>query len=342
MKTNDFSKYLSGFFTEYLSSERGVSHNTIRSYSETFSSLLDYMGSVLHIAAERLTLNHLTRQNVVSFLDWLQEHKGSKDSTRNQRLAAVHAFAKYMQYEDVAHLEQWQNILSIKIKKTVKRSVNFLSIEGVKALLEQIPRDTRIGRRDLAMIALLYDSGARVQELVDLTPGDLHLTSPCYVTLFGKGRKKRLVPLQSQQVELLKSYMAENRLDVLSANHRPLFQNNRGGKLTTAGVTYILSQYVAKARTACPDHFPDRISPHSLRHSKAMHLLQAGVNLVYIRDILGHVSIQTTEIYARADSKQKRIALEAAYTDVLPNVERKTSWEKDSDLKMWLKNLGKQ
>lgn len=120
MKTNDFSKYLSGFFTEYLSSERGVSHNTIRSYSETFSSLLDYMGSVQHIVAERLTLNHLTRQNVVSFLDWLQEHKGSKDSTRNQRLAAVHAFAKYMQYEDVAHLEQWQNILSIKIKKNRK------------------------------------------------------------------------------------------------------------------------------------------------------------------------------------------------------------------------------
>ncbi len=342
MKTNDFSKYLSGFFTEYLSSERGVSHNTIRSYSETFAAFLDYMGSMQHVAAERLTLNHLTRKSVVSFLDWLQEQKGSKDSTRNQRLAAIHAFAKYMQYEDVAHLEQWQSILSIKIKKTVKRSVNFLSTEGIKALLEQIPQETRTGRRDLAMIALLYGSGARVQELVDLTPEDLHLDNPCYVTLFGKGQKKRLIPLQGQLIGLLKSYMVENRLDVLSANHQPLFQNNRGGKLTTAGVAYILSQYFAMAKTAHPELFPERISPHSLRHSKAMHLLQAGVNLVYIRDILGHVSIQTTEIYARADSKQKRLALESAYTDVLPEVENKTSWEKDSDLRMWLKSLGKQ
>lgn len=342
MKTNDFPKYLSGFFTEYLSSERGVSHNTIRSYSETFTAFLNYMESIRHVSAERLTLNHLTRKCVTSFLDWLQERKGSKDSTRNQRLAAIHAFAKYMQYEDVAHLEQWQGILSIKIKKTVKRSVNYLSPEGIKALLEQIPQETRTGRRDLAMIAVLYGSGARVQELADLTPGDLHLDTPCYVTLFGKGQKKRLVPLQGQIIELLKSYMVENHLDALSANHQPLFQNNRGGKLTTAGVAYILSQYVAKAKIVNPELFPERISPHSLRHSKAMHLLQAGVNLVYIRDILGHVSIQTTEIYARADSKQKRLALESAYANVLPDLEDKTSWEKDSELRMWLKNLGRR
>ena len=125
MKTNDFSKYLSGFFTEYLSSVRGVSHNTIRSYSETFTAFLDYMRSMQHVAAERLTLNHLTRKSVISFLDWLQEQKGSKDSTRNQRLAAIHAFAKYMQYEDVAHLEQWQSILSIKINGQAQCELSF-------------------------------------------------------------------------------------------------------------------------------------------------------------------------------------------------------------------------
>ena len=193
----------------------------------------------------------------------------------------------------------------------------------------------------MAMIALLYDSGARVQELIDLTPADIHLMQPYYVTLYGKGKKKRLVPLHGQQVTILKEYMEENNLNAPASNQKPLFANNRGGKLTNAGVTYILLQYAANARVENPELIPEKISPHCLRHSKAMHLLQAGVNLVYIRDILGHVSIQTTEIYARADSKQKRQALEAAYVDVLPAIEEKNSWEKDSELKIWLKSLSK-
>jgi site-specific recombinase XerD len=246
-----------------------------------------------------------------------------------------------MQYEDVIHMEQWQDVLSVKIKKTEKRSVSYLTVEGVKLLLEQIPPTTKIGRRDLSMIALLYDSGARVRELIDLTPSALHMTAPCYVTLFGKGGKSRLVPLQDRQVTLIKEYMAENGLDRLSHNRQPLFSNNRGGKLTNAGVTYILNHYASNVRIMNPGIIPDKISPHSLRHSKAMHLLQAGVNLVYIRDILGHVSIRTTEIYARADSKQKRDALEAAYVDVIPASIEKRSWEKDSKLKDWLKSLGK-
>lgn len=135
--------------------------------------------------------------------------------------------------------------------------------------------------------------------------------------------------------------MEENYLLELRMNQRPLFQNGRGGKLTGAGITYILKNYATMARNATENLIPDKISPHCLRHSKAMHLLQAGVNLIYIRDILGHVSIQTTEIYARADSKQKKEALEAAYVDVLPDIEVKSSWEKDAELKVWLKSLGK-
>ena len=207
--------------------------------------------------------------------------------------------------------------------------------------MEQIPTNTKLGRRNLALIALLYDSGARVQELIDLSPASLNLNKPYCITLFGKGSKKRIVPLQEEQVKLLKSYMEENNLDKLANNQRPLFANNRGEKLTNAGVTYILNMYAGNARLLKPELIADKISPHTLRHSKAMHLLQAGVNLVYIRDILGHVSIQTTEIYARADSKQKREALEAAYVGVIPNLSIEGSWEKDSQLKTWLKNLSK-
>ena len=299
------------------------------------------MDEVRHIKADKLTLEHLTRKTVLDFLDWLQNSRKCENATRNQRLAALHSFFKYMQYEDVQHLAQWQDILSIKIKKMERRSVNYLTIEGIKLILEQIPTNAKQGRRDLALISLLYDSGARVQELIDLTPASLNLNKPYYVTLFGKGRKKRIVPLQDQQVTLLQCYMEENGLNKTSHNQRPLFANNRGGKFTNAGITYILTQYVNNARKINPELIPDRISPHCLRHSKAMHLLQAGVNLIYIRDILGHVSIQTTEIYARADSKQKRDALKAAYINIIPAVQNEGAWEKDSQLKIWLKGLGK-
>ncbi|MEN6455289.1 MAG: tyrosine-type recombinase/integrase [Prolixibacteraceae bacterium] len=340
--TTDFAKYLTKFFTEYLVGERGASSHTIRSYSDTFTLVLTYMDKVRHIAADRLTLTHLYRESVLDFLDWLQKERKCANSTRNQRLAALHSFFTYMQYEDVKHLEQWQNILSIKVKRQERRSsVNYLTVEGIKFVLEQIPVNTKEGRRNLALLALLYDSGARVSELINLSPSSLNLNNPCYVTLWGKGNKKRIVPLQNEQVRLLMSYMKENHLDSPSYNQRPLFINNRGEKLTNSGVTYILNLYATNARVLKPDLIPEKISPHTLRASKAMHLLQSGVNLVYIRDILGHVSIQTTEIYARADSKQKREALEAAYISVIPSQSNEGAWEKDSKLKIWLKNFAK-
>jgi site-specific recombinase XerD len=341
MTTTDFAKHLTAFFTEYLIGERGASFNTIRSYSETFGLLLNFMDEHEHIKADNLRLEHLNRKTVLDFLDWLQKNRGSGNATRNQRLAAIRSFFSYMQYEDVRHLARWQEILSIKVKKNERRSVNYLSIEGVKLLLEQIPTNTAKGRRDLALISLLYDSGARVQELIDLTPASLKMDKPYCITLFGKGRKKRIVPLQEKQIRLLQGYMEEKRLNLPAFNRRPLFANNCGRELTNSGISYILNMYACYARILNPELIPEKISPHTLRHSKAMHLLQAGVNLVYIRDVLGHVSIQTTEIYARADSKQKREALESAYVDIIPNDATGRSWEKDPQLKVWLKNLSK-
>jgi site-specific recombinase XerD len=340
--TTDFAKYLTRFFTEYLVGERGASSHTIRSYSDTFTLVLTYMDKVRGKAADRLTLNHFNRETVLGFLDWLQKNRKCTNSTRNQRLAALHSFFGYMQYEDVKRLGQWLDILSIRVKKQGKRSaVNYLTVDAIKFLLEQIPVNTKAGRRNLALLAFLYDSGARVHELINLTPSSLHLDKPYYVTLLGKGGKKRIVPLQNEQVSLLSSYIKENRLDNLAYNQRPLFANNRGEKLTNSGVTYVLNLYVKNARILRPDLMPEKMSPHTIRHSKAMHLLQSGVNLVYIRDILGHVSIQTTEVYARADSKQKREALETAYVNIIPAKVSEGIWEKDSKLREWLKNFTK-
>lgn len=341
METTDFAKHLTQFFYEYLVGERGASSNTIRAYSNTFTQLLIFMNEKEHIVADQLLLNDLSKKVILRFLDWLQNSRQCGNATRNQRLAALHSFFTFMQYEDTKRIGQWQEILSIKVKRQERRSVNYLSIDGIKFLLEQIPINNKIGRRNLALIALLYDSGARVQELIDLSPSSLKLNKPYCVTLFGKGNKKRIVPLQEEQIKLLEAYMAENNLNKSAFNQQPLFANSSGKKLTNAGVTYILNMYANNARILKPELIPDKISPHTMRHSKAMHLLQAGVNLVYIRDILGHVSIQTTELYARADSKQKREALEAAYINVIPNIGTEGTWEKDSQLKVWLKNLCK-
>jgi integrase/recombinase XerD len=340
METTDFAKYLTKFFSEYLVGERGASPNTIRSYSNTFTHLLAFMDEKEHIEADALLLDHFSRNIVLRFLDWLQTSNQCTNSTRNQRLAALHSFFKYMQYEDVKRLARWQEILSIKVKRQERKSVHYLTVDAIKLLLEQIPTGNRVGRRNLALIALMYDTGARVQEIIDLSPSSLRMDKPACITLFGKGNKKRMMPLQGQQLVLLQAYMKENLLDNPANNQRPLFANNRGGRLTNAGITYILKMYAAMARKLKPELIP-QISPHTLRHSKAMHLLQAGVNLVYIRDMLGHVSIQTTEIYARADSKQKREALEAAYINVIPNTGVPGLWENDSRLKSWLKNLSK-
>jgi site-specific recombinase XerD len=340
METTDFAKYLTKFFSEFLVGERGASTNTIRSYSNTFTHLLAFMDEKEHIKADALLLDHLNRNVVLRFLDWLQTSKQCGNATRNQRLAALHSFFKYMQYEDVKRMARWQEILSIKVKRQERKSVHYLTVDAIKLLLEQIPTGNRVGRRNLALIALMYDTGARVQEIIDLSPSSLRMDKPTCITLFGKGNKKRIVPLQDQQLALLQAYMKENSLDSPANNQRPLFANNRGGRLTNAGITYILKMYASLARKLKPELMP-QISPHTLRHSKAMHLLQAGVNLVYIRDMLGHVSIQTTEIYARADSKQKRKALEAAYINVIPNTGDQGLWEKDSHIKNWLKNLSK-
>jgi len=336
----DFAKYLTKFFSEYLVGERGASTNTIRSYSNTFTRLLAFMAEKENIRADALLLDHFNRKVILRFLDWLQTSKKCSNTTRNQRLAALHSFFKYMQYEDVKRMALWQEVLSIKVKRQERTSVNYLTVDGIKLLLEQIPTGNRMGRRNLALIALMYDTGARVQEIIDLSPSSLRMDKPACIMLLGKGNKKRLVPLQGQQLSLLQAYMKENSLDNPTNNQRPLFANNRGGRLTNAGITYILNTYAGMARKLKPELIPP-ISPHSLRHSKAMHLLQAGVNLVYIRDMLGHVSIQTTEIYARADSKQKREALEAAYINVIPSTGNQGLWEKDSSLKNWLRNLTK-
>lgn len=190
------------------------------------------------------------------------------------------------------------------------------------------------------MLSLLYDTGGRVQELADLKMGDIRLSSPTVIRLTGKGDKVRLVPIMAPTEKILKTYLDEHDPHYVAHGGYPLFCNRDGKKLTRAGIAYILDKYVKQAQAAGNVFMREPVSPHSLRHSKAMHLLQAGVNLVYIRDLLGHADVSTTEVYARADERLKRKALEQAYPSPTPEPES-PAWQKDDDLLVWLKNLGK-
>lgn len=337
----DFAKHLENFFIKYLIGECGVSKHTIRAYRDSFSLLLIFVKQIKHIDADKLELKHLKKDVILDFLLWLEKEYSNSISTRNQRYAAIRSFFKYLQYEEPTRIGEWQNIRSIKLKKTISKTIEYLSIDAVKLLLDQIPVGTRSSRRDLAMLALLYDSGARVQELIDLTPSCIRFETPYHVRLTGKGNKQRIVPLQKEQIKLLENYIKDYGLNRPERELCPLFFNRTGEKLTGAGVTYILKKYVSSVKMANPDLIPGTISPHSIRHSKAMHLLQSGINLIYIRDFLGHKSIQTTEIYARADSKQKRDALESVYLDIIPQKNKVGSWEKNPNLRNFLKSLGK-
>lgn len=339
--SKDFAYELQSFFTDYLVRERGSSTHTIRAYRDTFTLLVDYLDSQCQISPDNITFDSINRDTVNGFLNWLQDVHQNSVCTRNQRLAAIRSFFKFMMYEDPTRMSLWKSICTIPMKKGHIGTLNYLTIEAVKSILEQIDASTDVGLRNLTMLSLLYNTGARVQELIDLRPISVRKEKPFVVELLGKGSKKRLVPLEDAMMDLLKKYMKRFCLDMHGKETHPLFYNTWGEKLTNPGISYVINKYASMARLLNPDIIPEKISPHVFRHSRAMHLLQAGVNLVYIRDILGHVSIQTTEIYARADSKQKREALEKAYESVGITEPSVKQWERNPKLRELLKSICK-
>lgn len=336
MKPTNFARYLTDFLSGYLSGQKNVSKNTIYSYRDTFKLLLKYCQEVKGVAIERISIDLLTAGLIKDFLNWLEYERKCSISTRNQRLASIHSFFRYIQGEEPAGIHHFQRVISIPIKKAEKKVIEHLLPRTMKLILEQPDKNSPKGRRDLTLLSVLYDTGARVQELIDIKIIDLTLDTLPVISLTGKGNKMRRVPLMKNTVTQLQKYLSENDLNKQWKNQYPLFTNNQHNKLTKEGVAYILDKYVKMASVASRI-VPKRISPHVLRHSKAMHLLQAGVNLIYIRDFLGHVDLKTTEIYARTDTETKRKAIENAYPDIITG--ELPDWSKDKKLLTWLSEL---
>lgn len=336
MKKTDFTKALTSYFSTYLPETCGVSPNTCNSYRDAFKLLLLYFQEEKGVPANSIELRMLNRNLASDFLDWLEAQRKVSVTTRNQRLAAMKAFAHYVQYRNPEYLENCTDIIAMRPKKHEKPVIPFLTEEELKALLTQPDPSTRHGLRDLTLLSLLYDSGARVQEITDLKLKDIRLTNPAMATLTGKGRKARQVPLMKETCKLLDAYIRNFNLNSEPLTS-PLFFNQKGQALSRYGITYILKKYVSQAEL---DSDTRKISPHVLRHTKAMHLLRAGVNMIYIRDFLGHVDISTTEVYARIDAEMKRKVFEEKVPNFTPDTTM--PWEEDKDLLQWLTKFGKK
>lgn len=339
METDDFAWHLSSFLVRHLSGEKNMSTNTIASYRDTFRLFLLFCEKEKKIRPDRIRLSYLTRELIMEFLDWLEEKRKCSVATRNQRLSSINGFLRYVQGRLPQDLFEIKKILKIPPKKSPGAVVSYLTEDELKILFGKPDVKTRKGRRDLVLLTLMYDSAARVSELIDMKVEDVRLDSPAVVALYGKGKKKRHVPILGRTKELLSGYLKEHKRNIWADNISdvPLFLNQRHQKLTRWGVSYVLDKYVTAARKDTGFNVDFRVTPHVLRHSKAMGMLKAGINLIYIRDFLGHSNITTTEIYARADSEMKRKALEKTYKDLYTG--NMPKWEEDKDLMQWLHDL---
>ena len=341
MMKADLPYYLTSFLSKYMPGEKNASPNTIQSYSYTFKLLLTFFENEKSISPERLSLADLTRNAIVEFLDWIETARSCSTTTRNQRLVAINSFVRFVQKQLPENLFEFQKILNIPDKKCAKTAVSFLTGDEMKTLLSMPDPTTGNGLRDLTLLALLYDSAARVQEIIDLKVKDLRLDKLAVVTLHGKGQKTRHVPISEKTKNLLRSYLQrDSRNTGISAGEEYVFVNQKKQQLSRWGIAYIIGKYVdmAKLHNGLDVRFP--ITAHVFRHSKSVHLLQSGVNLIYIRDLLGHCDCSTTQIYAKADTEMRRKALEAAYADILP-INDLPDWSDDKNLMDFLITLSR-
>lgn len=332
---NRLSRHVHGFFHEYLTTQRNVSPNTVFSYRDTLKLFLSYASKQLSVPVVDLTIDVLTPGLVLGFLNHLETERSNTAATRNVRLAALHVFFRYVGAHDPLSFDNCQRIVSIPTKRTTAPATDYLEREEIEGVLSRIDRRTPAGRRDYAMLALTYQTGVRVQEVIGVRACDLQLESLPQVRIWGKGRKERVLPLWNQTAALLLALLAERNVDPRSP--QLVFVNMRGRPLTRWGFRHILRKYVSAAKQ---DGImaQKRVHPHSLRHTLAMHMLQAGADPNAIRDVLGHASSETTWRYARINIEMKRKAIESHK----PNAPTETPvWRKDQDLLTYLESLGK-
>lgn len=315
----NFSYYLSKYLKEYLVVERNSSKETIRSYTKTFQMLIEYLVNIKNIKLNNITFENITRDLIIDFLNHLEEN-GNSIRTRNQRLAGIKSFYRYCLCYEIQNIDNINQILTISFKKYVKPIQDYLTEEELENIFASIDTNTKIGKRDLLILVLLYDTAARSSEIINLKIEDINLEAGI-IKLNGKGKKQRYVPIMERTKDLLIQYL-KNRY----SKHELLL-----GKNTTYSLFHHLFIRINKQ---CK--LVKKVTPHTIRRTRAIHLLDKGVNVVYIQELLGHSNILTTQDYTRAITKSKFEAIEKVTPTLNTNL---TDWNDDKDLLNQLLNL---
>ena len=308
-----FWQYVRDYLTVSLPRIRCLSSRTVDSYSQSIAIYCSFLKKQSGIEFSRVSFENVTRDSVVKFIQWLRDERSCGISTCNLRLSSLKSFLKYCADEEIRLYSVYQEIKKIPLMKAPKMPVGYMSDSAIKALLAQPDIRTVKGARNRMIIILLYDTGTRVQELVDMKVADLHLgaRNP-FIIVTGKGSKTRSIPLMDKTVAHLKEYLRRFHTNSVDGNNGPLFYSIRDGMphmLSTDAVSVILKDCGERAKRTCSE-VPERVHPHLIRHTRAMHLYRSGMPLSYIAEFLGHASMNTTEIYASANVEMLREALE--------------------------------
>jgi integrase/recombinase XerD len=333
--TSTLAQALHGFLTDFLPCQRNMSSHSLHSYRDSLKLLLKFVAGKKGDPST-LTVEHVTVERVTAFLRHLESDRKNRASTRNVRLSAIHSFFRYVGTQYPEHLAQTQHLLGIPFKRIETREIQHLNFAELQAVLGGINRSTRQGQRDFTLLSLLFNTGARVSEIVGLQATDIQLTEPPSVRLHGKGRKERICPLWPETAQLVLKLLEEQGVPL----DRPeaIFRNRCGARLTRFGVRIILRKHVENAARRVPSLKHKRLHPHSIRHSTAVHLLRSGVDLSTIAHWMGHASLNTTNKYLSLDLDAKREALAKA-RPLMKSGSKAGAWRRDTDLIAWLEKL---
>jgi site-specific recombinase XerD len=336
MKRDPLFALVQSFFDEHLAKVRGASAHTIAAYRDALKLFLHFAAQQRGVAFERLSLADLQAHTVAAFLQHLERERGNSIATRNCRRIALRGFFQHALRRDPSRASQYTQVLALPSKRCGPTVPRYLEPHQMRSLLAQPDRQQARGQRDYALLLFLYNTGARISEAVAIRRRDLQLVPPHHVRLLGKGNKERICPLWPDTVAAIRSLLARDSSAEDPAE--PVFRGERANGLTRHGATHLLAKYVATARWKDPT-FPKRVSPHTLRHSCACALLQAGVDLTVIRDYLGHASIVTTSRYANTNLKLKRDALSNFWEHAGLTAPKATPWRPTKSLLTYLEAL---
>ena len=324
---------LHSFFHEWLAEQRSASHRTVQAYRDAWRLLLRFVAAHHHKQVAVLRLEDLGSAEVLLFLQHIEKERKVTIRTRNCRLAAIRSFFSFVADREPLLAKQCADVLRVPFKKAPKRALCYLESAEVSALLSQPNQTSTEGQRDHALLSFLYNTGARIQEALDLRPQDLHLKSPAHVNLLGKGQKERISPIWLETAELISALLRRRPRQP----DETVFVNRYGEPLTASGFRFRLRNYIKAAAQQVPTLARKRITPHVFRHTTAVHLISAGVDVTVIRSWLGHVSLDTTNHYAQASLETKRKALEQV--DSKLHSAKPPRWKRDADLLAWLDSL---